>query len=74
MTKICPNCKTENSDIAGFCQKCGSEIQDPVKAPRVQETTNNGGLGAWWRRLSNSGKGTVFWGSMLYRYNSYYSC
>jgi hypothetical protein len=37
MTKICPNFKTENSDIAGFYQKCGNEIQDPVKAPRVQQ-------------------------------------
>lgn len=63
MTKICPNCKTENSDIAGFCQNCGNKLQDPVKAQKVKKTTNNGGLGVWWRKLSNSGKGTVFGGA-----------
>jgi hypothetical protein len=27
MTKTCPNCKTENSDNAGFCQECGIELK-----------------------------------------------
>jgi len=62
MSKICPNCKTENSDSAGFCQNCGNELHDLVNAPQAKETTNNAGLGGWWRNLSNTGKGTAFGG------------
>ena len=27
MSKICPNCKFENSDEAEFCQNCGNKIK-----------------------------------------------
>ena len=62
MSKICPNCKAENSNIAEFCQNCGNKIHKEAKEPQVDRSTNNAELGGWWRGLSNSGKGTVFGG------------
>ncbi len=57
MSKICPNCKGENSDNAGFCQNCGNELKKPVNKPsRATVKAKPAGLGAWWRNLSTNGK------------------
>ncbi|MBI5458963.1 zinc-ribbon domain-containing protein [Methanobacterium sp.] len=48
MTKICPNCKTENIDSADFCQNCGAELPKfTYNVPPSGETpgTKKGG---WW--------------------------
>ncbi|MBI4813708.1 MAG: zinc-ribbon domain-containing protein, partial [Methanobacterium sp.] len=50
MTKICPNCKTENIDSADFCQNCGAELPKfTYNLPPKGETpgTKKGG---WWSK------------------------
>ncbi len=50
MTKICPNCKTENIDSADFCQNCGTEL------PKFTYNIPQGGeppetkKGGWWSK------------------------
>ena len=39
MTKICPKCKTENSNSAGFCQTCGGQLGEPT-----EDKPSGGGL------------------------------
>lgn len=34
MTKICPDCKTVNSDSSGFCQNCGAELKESVEVSK----------------------------------------
>lgn len=52
MTKICPNCKTENPNNAEFCQNCGNNLQDSVE---TGEKTK-GGFTDWWNKRSTGGK------------------
>lgn len=40
MTKICPNCKTENSDNAGFCQECGTALKEPDISKNDEKSGN----------------------------------
>jgi hypothetical protein len=36
MTRICPNCQTENQDNSSFCQKCGNNLNEvPTKYGNV---------------------------------------
>ena len=34
MTKVCPDCKTVNSDSSGFCQNCGAELVESVEVSK----------------------------------------
>ena len=45
MTKICPNCKTENPDNSGFCQNCGTELKGTTNAVKSNETSGKGVMG-----------------------------
>jgi hypothetical protein len=58
MTKICPECKTENMDSAEFCQNCGAELPKftynvPQKDVEATEKAKSGG---WWSRQSTGVK------------------
>ncbi len=53
MTKICPNCKTENIDTADFCQNCGTELPKftynvPPSGDEAAETKAKSGN--WWSK------------------------
>ena len=57
MTKVCPKCKTENMDNAGFCQNCGEELKEAVKVPLKDKTgfktkESSAVTGGWWSRQS----------------------
>ena len=58
MTKICPECKTENMDSAEFCQNCGAELPKftynvPPKDEMAAEKPKSGG---WWGKQSSGVK------------------
>lgn len=36
---FCPKCGAENTDNAGFCQKCGNALQAPAPTSSTQSTT-----------------------------------
>jgi len=57
LTKVCPNCKTENIDNVGVCKKCGHFLtsSDKGKKPRIKKKSN-GRLMGWWNRLGTGGK------------------
>jgi hypothetical protein len=65
MTKICPKCKTENMDDAGFCQNCGEELDEAVKVPvkgngtgfKTKET--GAATGGWWSKQSTGVKAGI---------------
>ncbi|EKQ50789.1 MAG: hypothetical protein B655_2304 [Methanobacterium sp. Maddingley MBC34] len=49
MTKICPNCKTENMDSAEFCQNCGTELPKfSYNVPPKEDTPSQPKSGGWW--------------------------
>lgn len=49
MTKICPNCKTENIDSAEFCQNCGTELPKfSYNVPPKGDTPSQPKSGGWW--------------------------
>jgi hypothetical protein len=48
MTKICPNCQTENQDSSEFCQNCGNKMEGIEKS-----TPPKTGLKGWWDKQSN---------------------
>ena len=58
MTKTCPNCKTENSDSAGFCQNCGTELKEVKKSVKSDETSGDGVTG-FWNKQNNGGKAAI---------------
>ena len=58
MTKSCPKCKTENSDEAGFCQSCGTELKNVTGKVKTGEPSG-GGITAWWNKQSNGGKAAI---------------
>lgn len=47
MTKICPNCGTENQDSSEFCQNCGNKMGGTVKTSQPNKSTKTGFMG-WW--------------------------
>jgi hypothetical protein len=47
MTKICPNCGTENQDSSEFCQNCGNKMEGTVKTSQPNKSTKTGFMG-WW--------------------------
>ena len=57
LTKICPDCNTDNLDSAGFCQSCGSDLA------KLNETETNvksrGGLGGFWNKQSGKSKAAI---------------
>jgi hypothetical protein len=58
VTKECPNCKKENLDSAGFCQKCGTELKE--SSTNVNTTEESGsGIGGFWNKQSNGGKAAI---------------
>lgn len=58
MTKVCPNCKTNNSGSASFCQKCGEELKEPINVPQ-RDKKPSGGIGAWWNQQGTLGKALI---------------
>ena len=46
---ICPNCKTENPEIATFCSECGKNLLEKTKQTKKQrkEKSSNGIMGLW---------------------------
>jgi hypothetical protein len=58
MTKICPNCKTENLDNAGFCQNCGNKLAT-VKTNPNTSTKSGSGVTEWWNKQSKGGKTAI---------------
>ncbi len=69
MTKICPNCKTVNSDNAGFCQECGTALKEP-SIPKNDEKSGNR-ITNFWNKQSRRRKasigilGVVFFGLII---------
>ncbi len=60
MTKICPNCKSENTDDATFCQDCGNELlrtADP--GTNKNKKTNSRGTMDFWNKQSTGRKAVV---------------
>ena len=55
MTKICPKCKTENSDNADFCQNCGTELTSLKGSVNPNKTSANG-IGKFWNDQGKGGK------------------
>ncbi|MBI5458825.1 zinc-ribbon domain-containing protein [Methanobacterium sp.] len=51
MTRICPNCQTENQDNSSFCQKCGTKLSETVKKPEHDKAKRNK-FRQWWHRQS----------------------
>jgi hypothetical protein len=45
MTKICPNCKTENIDSAKFCKNCGNEMEETEKPTQTKKSPKNSSIG-----------------------------
>ncbi len=58
MTKICPNCKTGNSDDATFCQNCGKDVSQTSRATQRTVTPNSGAT-AWWGKQSKRNKTAI---------------
>ena len=58
MTKTCPNCKIENSDSAGFCQNCGTELKEAKKSVKSDETSGDG-VSGFWNKQNNGGKAAI---------------
>lgn len=58
MTKVCPKCKTDNTDSAGFCQSCGEELKEAVTIPQ-NDVEPSSGVGGWWNKQSNGGKAAI---------------
>ncbi|SCG85525.1 zinc ribbon domain-containing protein [Methanobacterium congolense] len=56
MTKICPNCGTENSDTAVFCQSCGEDMK---KVATSTKTASNGGISGFWNNRGKGGKAAI---------------
>ena len=54
MSKICPDCKTENTDNAGFCQNCGKKLNEITNTKKPEEKP--GALSSWWNKQSKGGK------------------
>ena len=52
MTKICPNCKKQNTDTATFCENCGTNLN--INTTKKQPE-NKSGITGWWNK---QGKGT----------------
>lgn len=57
MTKLCPNCKTENSDNAGFCQECGTALKQPA-IPKNDEKSGNR-ITNFWNKQSRRKKASI---------------
>jgi len=55
VTKICPNCKKENSDNSKFCQDCGNELKETTDSVK-SDKTSGGGIASWWNKQSKGGK------------------
>jgi len=55
MTKVCPNCKKENSDNSKFCQNCGNELKETTDSVKPEDTSGGGVIG-WWNNTSNGGR------------------
>jgi hypothetical protein len=54
MTKICPNCKTENIDSADFCQNCGTELPKyTYNVPPSGDTPTAPKSGNWWSKQTS---------------------
>jgi uncharacterized membrane protein YvbJ len=58
MTKVCPNCKKENLDSAGFCQKCGTELKESTNTVNTNAKSGSG-IGDFWNKQSNGGKAAI---------------
>ncbi len=56
MSKLCPNCKSGNSDDATFCQNCGENLNSSAQATQKVETPNNSGATGWWGKQSKRNK------------------
>ena len=54
MSKICPDCKTENTDNAEFCQNCGKKLNEITNTEKTEEAP--GALSSWWNKQSKGGK------------------
>jgi len=55
MTKVCPKCKTENMDNAGFCQNCGTELSS-LKGSVNPNNTSTNGISGFWNNQNKGGK------------------
>ena len=58
MTKVCPNCKTENADSSRFCQDCGEELEEPINVPQ-ENKEKRGGFGGWWNKQGKGVKAAI---------------
>lgn len=56
MAKICPNCKTENPDSAGFCLECGTKLNT---TNTMKSNAAGNGFGDWWNAQGNGAKALV---------------
>lgn len=58
MTKICPNCKTENPDNSVFCQNCGTELKGTPNT--IKSDIKSGGESkGWWSKQSTGIKAVI---------------
>lgn len=58
MTKICPNCKTENPDNSVFCQNCGTELKGTPNI--IKSDIKSGGESkGWWSKQSTGIKAVI---------------
>jgi len=58
VTKECPNCKKENLDSAGFCQSCGTKLEESTTNANTTEESGSG-IGGFWNKQSNGGKAAI---------------
>ena len=57
MSKICPNCKSENEDSAEFCQECGTKLPKySYSVPPAGEEKTEPKKGNWWSKQTNTVK------------------
>ena len=56
MTKICPNCNSENVDSSDFCQNCGQDLGGTVNT--ATQTPQSGTMG-WWDKQSTGVKAAI---------------
>lgn len=54
MTKVCPNCKTENSDKSVFCKECGKKITSSKDSLESKDTS--GAISGFWNNQSKRGR------------------
>lgn len=57
MSKLCPNCKSGNSNDATFCQNCGKNLNSSTQATqRVNNPRSGGSISNRWNNQSNRNK------------------